>query len=163
MEKTIEKIDLEGLIETRDFNTLREATKNWPAGNLADIMEPLPAEKEAVAFRLLSREQAAAVFSYLSEERQTELLKAMAHEDVANILNAMSDDDRTTLLEELPAKVTQQLLNLLSADERSIASQLLGYAEGSIGRLMSPHFVRIRRHWTIAHALDHIRRYGMDS
>ena len=163
MENITEIINLEALIEARDFNTLREATKNWPAGNLADLMEPLSAEKEAVAFRLLSREQAAAVFSYLSEERQTELLKAMAHEDVTNILNVMSDDDRTTLLEELPAKVTQQLLNLLSADERSIASQLLGYAEGSVGRLMTPHFVRIRPQWTISHALDHIRRYGVDS
>jgi magnesium transporter len=163
MENIKEKIDLDGLIEARDFNAFREGTKNWPARILAELMEPLSAEKEAVAFRLLSREQAAAVFSYLSEERQTELLKALAHEDVANILNAMSDDDRTTLLEELPAKVTQQLLNLLSDDERLIASQLLGYAEGSVGRLMTPHFVRIRPHWTIARALDHIRRYGVDS
>src|SRR6185503_21234279 len=36
-------------------------------------------------------------------------------------------------------------------------------AEDSVGRLMSPHFVRIRSHWTIDHALDHIRRYGEDS
>jgi len=163
MENTTEKIDLERLIEARDFNTLREDTKNWPARNLADLMEPLSAEKEAIAFRLLSREQAAAVFSYLSDRRQKQLLKALAHEDVANILNAMSDDDRTTLLEELPAKVTQQLLNLLSAQERSIASQLLGYKEGSVGRLMTPHFVRVRPQWKISHALDHIRRYGMDS
>jgi Mg/Co/Ni transporter MgtE len=49
-------------------------------------MEPLSAAMEAVSFRLLSREQAAAVFSYLSKERQTKLLKATAGEDVANIL-----------------------------------------------------------------------------
>jgi magnesium transporter len=75
----------------------------------------------------------------------------------------MSDDDRTDLLDELPAEVTQKLLNLLSLEERAIASKLLGYAEESVGRLMSPHFVRIRSHWTIAYALDHIRRYGKDS
>jgi magnesium transporter len=163
MENIIEKIDLEGLIEARDFNTLRESTKNWPAGNLADLMEPLSAEKEAVVFRLLSREQAADVFAYLSLERQEELLKAMAREEVAGILNAMSPDDRTSLLEELPANVIQQMLNLLSPEERTVASQLLGYDEDSIGRLMTPDFVRIRPHWTIAQALDHIRRYGKDS
>ncbi|MCE9646299.1 MAG: magnesium transporter [Chloroflexi bacterium] len=163
MENIIEKIDLEGLIEARDFNTLREATRNWPAGNLADLMEPLSAEKEAVVFRLLSREQAADVFAYLSLERQEELLKAMAREEVAGILNAMSPDDRTSLLEELPANVIQQMLNLLSSEERTVASQLLGYDEDSIGRLMTPDFVRIRPHWTIAQALDHIRRYGKDS
>jgi magnesium transporter len=40
---------------------------------------------------------------------------------------------------------------------------LLGYPENSVGRLMTPHFVRVKSHWTVAHALDHIRRYGEDS
>lgn len=155
--------DLEALIEARDFTSLRAETRNWPASDLADLMEPLPVEKEAVVFRLLPREQAAKIFSYLPMERQQELLKAMAHEEVVNILNDMSDDDRTELLEELPAQVTQKLLNSLSPEERRRASQLLGYAEHSVGRLMTPHFVRVRPHWTVAHALDHIRRYGMDS
>lgn len=156
-------LDLESLIEARDFGSLREQIRNWPAGDLADLMEPLSAEKEAVVFRLLPREEAANVFSYLPIERQQELLKAMAHEEVVNILNDMSDDDRTELLEELPAQVTQKLLNSLSPEERHRASQLLGYAENSVGRLMTPHFVRIKSHWTVSHALDHFRRYGMDS
>ena len=156
-------LDLETLIEARDFVSLREQIRNWPAGDLADLMEPLPAEKEAVVFRLLPRDEAANIFAYLPIERQEELLKAMAHEDVVNILNDMSDDDRTELLEELPARVTQQLLNLLSDDERKLASKFLGYPENSVGRLMTPHFVRLKSHWTVTHALDHIRRYGVDS
>jgi len=163
MNPTLKIIDLEGLIAARNFVTLREETKNWPAGDLAELMEPLSAEMEAVIFRLLPREQAAGVFTYLSEERQGELLKAMAREEVGSILNAMSPDDRTSLLEELPANVIQQLLNLLSVEERAVASQLLGYEEDSVGRLMTPDFVRVRPHWTIAQALDHVRRYGKDS
>src|SRR5512143_1484738 len=163
MNASLTVFDLETFVEARDFVALREEIKNWPAGDLADLMEPLPAEKEAVVFRLLPRAEAANVFSYLPIERQQELLKAMAHEEVVNILNNMSDDDRTELLEELPAQVTQKLLNSLSPEERHRASQLLGYAENSVGRLMTPHFVRVRSNWTVAHALDHIRRYGTDS
>ncbi len=155
--------DLEAYIDARDFASLREEIKNWPAGDLAELMEPLSAEKEAVIFRLLPRNQAGQIFSYLSSERQQELLKAMAHGDVVNMLNAMSDDDRTEFLEELPAQVTQRLLNLLSPQERQLAAQFLGYPENSVGRLMTPHFVRVKPHWTVAHALDHIRRYGLDS
>src|ERR1041384_4274413 len=103
------------------------------------------------------------IFSYLPIERQQELVQAMAHEGDVNILNEMSDDDRTELLEELPAQVTQKLLNELSPEERHRASQLLGYPENSVGRLMTPHFVRVKSHWTVAHGLDHIRRYGEDS
>jgi magnesium transporter len=79
------------------------------------------------------------------------------------VLNAMPPDDRTSLLEELPATAMQRLLNLLSAKERGVASGLLGYEEDSVGRLMTPDFVRIRPHWTVAYALNHVRRYGKDS
>ena len=163
MEKVITTQDLELLVETRDFARLREEMMNWPADNIAELMEPLTAEKEAIILRFLPRNQAADVFSYLPREQQEQLLKAMATEEVAAILNALSDDDRTSLLEELPGKITQQLLNLLSPEERNLASRFLGYPENSVGRLMSPHFVRVRAQWTLAQALDHIRRYGLDS
>jgi magnesium transporter len=155
--------DLEMLIEERDFTALREQITNWPAGDIADLMEPLSAEKEAVILRLMPREEAANVFSYLSTERQDQLLKAMAREDVANILNAMPPDDRTSLLEEMPPNVMQPLLNLLNPEERQVALELLGYKEDSVGRLMTPDFVRIRPEWTVERALAHIRQYGRDS
>jgi magnesium transporter len=155
--------DIEMLIEERDFTALREQITNWPPEDIADLMEPLPAEKEAVVLRLMPREQAAAVFSYLPMERQEQLLKAMAREDVANILNAMPPDDRTSLLEELPPNVMQTLLNLLTAEERHVALELLGYQEDSVGRLMTPDFVRVRAGWTVERALEHIRQYGKDS
>ena len=155
--------ELEGLIDARDFAGLRALTRNWRPGDLADAMEPLSAEKEAIVFRLLPRDQAARVFTYLPDERRRQLLQAMAHKEVADLLNAMPPDDRTALLEELPAKATQQMLNSLSTEERAVASQLLGYPPHSVGRLMTPDFVRVRAGWTVAHALQHIRHYGVDS
>ena len=163
MNNSITAKDLEALIEARDFSSLRAETMNWPPEDIAELMEPLSADREAVVLRLLPREQAAQVFSDLSDERQEQLLKAMAREDVANILNAMSPDDRTSLLEELPPNVIQSLLNLLSPEERAVAAHLLGYDEDSVGRLMTPDFVRIRAQWTVAQALAHIRQYGKDS
>ena len=87
----------------------------------------------------------------------------MAHEDVASLLNSMAPDDRTMFLEELPAAVTRQLLAMLTPAERSVALKLLGYPEGSIGRLMTPHYVSVREHWTIRDVLDYIRTHGQDS
>jgi magnesium transporter len=75
----------------------------------------------------------------------------------------MAPDDRTMFLEELPATATRQLLTLLSPAERAVASTLLGYPEGSIGRLMTPHYVSVREHWSIREVLDHIRAHGEDS
>ena len=156
-------LDLDALIASRDFAALRENSQNWRASDLAEVMEALAPEHQAIIFRLLPRELAAKVFSYLDSDRQEHLLKALANSEVAAILNAMSPDDRTSLLEEMPAGVMQRLLDLLSPRERAVAAQLLGYDEDSVGRLMSPDFVRIRSRWTVTHALDHIRRYGRDS
>ena len=103
----------------------------------------LPLEDQVVVFRVLPRKDAAATFEYLSHDAQEALLKAMAQEDVAALLNDMAPDDRTMFLEELPATATRAAARAAHA-RRSAPSRstLLGYPEGSIGRLMTP---RLRR------------------
>jgi magnesium transporter len=155
--------DLERVILARDFPALHQMLKHWSPPTAAKLIETLPVEQQVVAFRLLPRDVAADVFEYLLVEAQERLLKAMATDEVAKILNDMAPDDRTALLDELPAAATRQLLNLLTPQERSIAVSLLGYPEGSIGRLMTPDYVRVRSDWSVEHVIDHVRRYGHDS
>lgn len=155
--------EVELALQERRFFQLRELLSDLESPDAADAIESLEDEDQAVAFRVLRRDQAAEVFEYLETESQEGLLKALARDKVAAILNDMSPDDRTHLLEELPAAVTKQMLALLSVEERRIASRLLGYPEDSTGRLMTPNFVAVRANWTIAQTLQHIRRYGEDS
>jgi magnesium transporter len=155
--------ELAALVHERDFGRLRDLVRNRPASDLARVLTDLSIEDQVVVFRVLPRNVAAATFEYLSQEAQQTLLKAMAQEDVAALLNNMAPDDRTMFLEELPASVTQQLLSLLTPEERSVALTLLGYPEGSIGRLMTPDYIAVREHWTILEVLDYIRTHGQDS
>ncbi|HKC56840.1 MAG TPA: magnesium transporter, partial [Vicinamibacterales bacterium] len=155
--------ELAAAARTRDFPRLRDLVRNRDAADLAPVLTELSLEDQVIVFRILPRKDAAAVFEYLSPEAQETLLKAMAQEDVASILNNMAPDDRTMFLEELPAAATRQLLTLLTPAERAVAVTLLGYREGSIGRLMTPHYVRVHEHWTISQVLDHIRVHGQDS
>src|SRR5436309_4763972 len=136
--------DLEEAVRTRNFTNLRRALDKLPPLDIATLIEETHSENRVFLFRILPRELAADVFEYLPIEVQEELLKALGHEEVAAILNEMAPDDRTTLLEELPGNVTSQLLTLLSPQERAVAVQLLGYPEFSIGRLMTPDYVRVR-------------------
>ncbi len=155
--------ELAGIVRTRDYTRLRDLIRNRPADHLATMLSDLSVEDQVVVFRLLPRKDAAATFEYLTHEQQEVLLKAMAQEDVAALLNEMAPDDRTMFLEELPAPVTRQLLALLTPEERAIASTLLGYPEGSIGRLMTPAYITVEEHWTIQQVLDYIRQHGQDS
>jgi magnesium transporter len=155
--------ELAAAVRERNYSGLRDLLRNRHADDLATVLTDLSIEDQVIVFRVLPRRDAAAVFEYLSHEAQEALLKAMAQEDVAALLNNMAPDDRTMFLEELPATATRQLLTLLSPAERAVAATLLGYPEGSIGRLMTPHYVAVREHWSIREVLDHIRSHGEDS
>jgi len=155
--------ELASAVHSGDYSRLRDLLRNRHASDVAQILTDLGVEDQVIVFRIMPRKDAAAVFEYLSLEEQESLLKAMAHEDVATLLNSMAPDDRTMFLEELPASATRQLLAMLTPAERSIASKLLGYPEGSTGRLMTPNYIGVREHWSIREVLDYIRTHGQDS
>jgi magnesium transporter len=150
-------------IRNRDFGRLRDMLRNRPGSDVATVLADLSLEERVLVFRILPRETAADTFAYLSTDEQSGLLRAMASEEAAALLTSMAPDDRTMFLEELPAEATRQLLALLTPEERAEAVELLGYPEGSIGRLMTPHYVRVKEDWTVSRVLDHIRAHGQDS
>jgi magnesium transporter len=155
--------ELKELIATRNFAALREAFADWSAADVAECITDLAEEEQAVLFRLLPHDQATDVLEYLDADAQQTVLKAMGSAEAARILNDMSPDDRTALLEELPGEAVVQMLQLLSPEEKAVAQTLLNYPENSVGRLMTPDFIRVREDWTIQQVLDFIREFGHDT
>src|SRR5881296_2104173 len=155
--------EIQSLIRARDFTGLRELFSDWPPADVAEVILDLPENDQVIIFRILPAALAADVFEYIGIEEQQNLLRAMAHEQVVAILNEMSPDDRTALLEETPSAAARQLIRLLTPEERRIAQSLLGYPEGSVGRLMTPDFIAVYENWTVQQVLDYIREHGQDS
>lgn len=152
--------DLEEIIRAKNWDELREAFSELDPPDIAELLIDLPVEEEGVVFRVLPREKAATVFSYLPLDRQEELLHALSNDQVRSILDQMTPDDRTRLLEELPSEVTRRLLETLPPAELAIARTLLGYPEGSAGRVMTPEYVALPPDMTAREALEFIRRNG---
>src|SRR5688500_11635261 len=155
--------EIRGLIDARNFTALRELFSEWPPADIAEVITDFSEEEQVVVFRVLPHNLAADVFEYLEVEAQQALLRAMAHEQAVGILNEMSPDDRTALLEELPSAAARQLIKLLTPEERNIAQALLGYPEGSVGRLMTPDFIAVHADWSIKEVFDYVREHGEDS
>ncbi len=155
--------EIQQLIERRNFAALREVLVDFTPADIAEIINDLSENDQVVVFRLLPRAEAADVFEYLEIEEQQALLKAMGTQEAARILNEMSPDDRTALLEELPGTAVVQLLQLLSPEEKRIAQSLLNYPDHSVGRLMTPDFIKVGPRWTIGQVLEYIRSHGRDS
>src|SRR5438045_8798898 len=155
--------EIKSLIDARNFGALREVFREWPPADVAEVILDVPEDEQVIIFRVLPHSLAADVFEYLDVEAQQQLLRGMAHEQVVGILNEMSPDDRTALLEELPSAAARQLIKLLTPEERKVAQSLLGYPEGSVGRLMTPDFIAVHEAWTVKDVLDHVREFGHDS
>jgi magnesium transporter len=155
--------DLVTLIRGGDFSRLRKELSGMRPQELATACCGLRSDDQVLAFRILPRRAASAVFEYMPPECQQSLVKAMGQEDVAALLNHMSPDDRTLFFSELPANATRHLLALLTPEERREAVTLLGYEPGTVGRLMTPHYIAAREGWTVREVLDYVREHGQDS
>jgi magnesium transporter len=155
--------EIRELIEQRNFSALQRIFNDWLPVDLAELISDLPENEQAILFRLLPKDVATETFEYLDFDSQQNLLTALTKKHVTHILNSMSADDRTALLEELPGTVVQELLKLLSFKEFKIAKTLLAYGEGSVGRLMSPDYLSVKKDWDINQVLDYIRTYGHES
>lgn len=151
------------LIENQKWTDLRESIEDWPVPEVADLMYGLEKSDRVLFFRILPRSLSSELFSYLETESQNELLIDLTDEETRHLLANLRPDDRTALLDELPGQITQRLLNLLSPQDLKEARQLLGYPEESVGRLMTPDYLAIRASWTVAQAIEHIRKMGKKS
>ena len=111
-------------------------------------------------FQHLEPKNAARAFKFLRKNKQEIILKSLPEEKAAELLNALQPDDRTAFLEELPGTYVKELLKILTPENRAETLELLGYAEGSVGRLMTPDYVTIRTNETCQQVLSYIRQRG---
>ncbi|CAN5756230.1 magnesium transporter [soil metagenome] len=163
MLKELLKPDILKLVEARDWEALRDSLDYWPPQEVADLLLHLRKTERILLFRVLPRHLAADVFAELEFDRQDELIRDLSDEETKQLLAELHPDDRTQLLGELPGQATQRLLNLLDPEDLEQSRWLLGYPEGSVGRLMTPHYVAVHPEETIEQALNHIRAHGRDT
>ncbi len=149
-------------IDVADLNQLKCDLNRLQPVDVGDYITKLPSQQRAIAFRLLNKDQATYVFEYLPPEVQEELINSLHDMQVVQIVEAMSPDDRAELFDELPAKVVKRLLQQLSPEQRQATATILGYAEGTAGRVMTTEYVRLRQGLTVGEALSKIRLQDKD-
>jgi magnesium transporter len=150
------------LAEITDLNQLKLELNQLPAVDVGDFISDLPTERRAIAFRLLNKDCAIDVFEYLPTEIQEELIDALHDTQVCQIIEAMSPDDRVALFDELPAGVVKRLLPQLSQEERQATATIIGYPDGTAGRVMTTEYVRLRQGLNVGEALAKMKQSDRD-
>jgi magnesium transporter len=149
--------DVRNLLDIADLNQLKCDLNSLQPVDVGEYISELPEKQRAIAFRVLNKTQAIDVFEYLPTEIQEELIHSLHDVQVVQLVEEMSPDERAELFDELPAGVVKRLLQQLSNEQRQATATILGYPEGTAGRVMTTEYVRLRRGLTVGEALSKIR------
>ena len=118
-----EKYDLDqltGLVSGRQFRALREELSKMNEVDIAEFLDELETEQQAVVFRLLPKELAAEVFAYLeNSEDQKKLIDALSDKELREVMHELYLDDAVDLIEDMPANVVSRILRNTDASTRS--------------------------------------------
>ncbi|MEJ7739118.1 MAG: magnesium transporter [Chitinophagaceae bacterium] len=152
----------EEIIATEDKLQIREFLNDQ---NISDVAE-LVYEFEDYASQIIgnmSIHRAASTFKIIDLPVQKKIIQELPPFLTAELLNELPADDRTAFLAELHSEVVKELIKTLNPEERKITLSLLGYPEGSVGRLMTPDYIAVNSDWTMQEVMNHIREVGKDS
>lgn len=154
------KPEFQELIEAKNWVALKEVLADVPAADIAEMLVELDGDIAVVVFRLLKKSTAADVFAELPSNKGVELLELFTTQQLTDVMGNLEPDEAVSLLEELPGHLTQLVMNTMNPEGQKQVKKLLGYPEESVGRLMTPRYVRVKKDWTVSRSMDHIRKYA---
>jgi magnesium transporter len=146
---------------SRAMNVLH---KGRPA-DVAQVLHGLNDLDRHAVFAALSRadrELAAASLSELATEEGIELLTALEPEAVAQVLQELPSDDAAVFISALPEDAREQVLDLMKVEASTDVQELLGFAEGTAGRIMSPDVFALNEELTVGEAISAIQKASRD-
>lgn len=148
---------IRGALKAEDFTSLSEVLRGLSNTDLLAQLESLDMADAAIVYRLLGKQQALDVFQELDVPVQADLIQGLRQIDVIETFSQIDANDRVALFDELPAKVATNLLSGLNAEKRRETSLLLGYPEGSTGRMVETQFTTVYPELTASQALARLR------
>lgn len=152
----------EQVIATEDRLATREFLDDQNIADVAELLAEYP-DYEAQIIANLSIHRAASTFKILDFPTQKRIISQLPSFKTAELLNELQADDRTDFLEDLPKEVLRDLIKLLEPEERLVTLSLLGYPEGSVGRLMLPDYVYVYEQNTVEEVFQIIRKFAKNT
>ncbi len=154
--RTFDELVREKIAE-KNLEEIKKIISDMHPGDIVEGLESLEVKERPVVFRLLPKSKAVEVFDMLDPAVQGDLIESLTDEQAVEFLGELEPDDRVHLLDELPARVAKKLLERLPKEKREITNRLLGYEDGTVGRIMSPLFVDVKQDMTTEQAQERIR------
>ncbi|MBI5033552.1 MAG: CBS domain-containing protein [Chloroflexi bacterium] len=135
----------------------RHKLKELHPADIAEIIEDMRPREAGALIGQLSDEQAADVMEELEPEFQADVLETLPSEQAADIVEEMEPDEAADALQEMEEDKRAQVFNLMEPEESAEVAELLKHPEDTAGGLMTPKYLTVPSHITIAEALQRVR------
>jgi magnesium transporter len=141
-------------------NALNLLTKLRPV-DIAQILTQLPqSEREAVFSALVGSEltMAAEAVSEMETAGAVALLTTLNPDDVTRLLQELPSDDAALLVAEMPEELRDELLETMKTEHSVVVNELLGFADETAGRIMTPDYFALDEDLTISEAITALQK-----
>ena len=141
-------------------NAVNLLTKLRPV-DISQILNQLPQHERQSLFEALSRHdlpRAAEALSEMEPARAVVLLSTSGREDVTRILQELPSDDAALLVGELPSEIRDELLESMKVEHSTDVQELLGFADETAGRIMTPDYFALEEDTTVSEAITALQR-----
>jgi magnesium transporter len=134
--------------------------------HVADVVEVLNGLDPALAADVLQKmplARAAHILGQPGFDQPQRLVERMPEKTAAAILCVMLADRRADIFRRLPEPSRSSLAAKLDEPIRKSMMELLSYAPGTAGSIMTTDFVSASADWSAGQTLDHVRSVGAES
>ena len=147
--------------ERRYSDLVKELSELYPV-DAADFFSRINVKSAPAIFKLLPKDSAAEIFTELDADLQKRVIGALTDNEASAIIGELAIDDAADALGELPANMVTKILRNIPKEMRREINRFLSYSESSAGSVMTAEFISLRSHMTVTHAIEHIKRTGVD-
>src|SRR4029078_2371931 len=94
----------------------------------------------------------------METSRSVALLTTLNREDVSRLLQELPSDDATLIVSELPEELREEFLDAMKLEHSTVVNELLGFADETAGRIMTPEYFALDEDVTVSEAISELQR-----
>lgn len=145
-------------------NAINLLTKLRPV-DIAQILSQLQTYERETIFKGFTHHdlaKAAGALSEMETETAVALLSTLEKEDVTRLLQELPSDDAALLVGEMPEALREELLDTMKIEHSTDVQELLGFADETAGRIMTPDYFALDEDVTVSEAITALQRRSED-
>ncbi len=150
------------IAELLESGTLRRAAillNGLRASDAAHLLESSPPPSRSAIWSLFADDRKPDVLALLNDELQGQFASSLGTTELAALSADFETDDLVDILQQLPEKVTREVLQIMSQQDRERVNRVLQFADNTAGGLMNTDTITVRAMHPVEVVLRYLRRH----